>query len=345
MSKSKKWRNGRKKRSVSPEEKERREALRQKCLERQREQKRRDRIEFMKLAVVPACFMLLFIAAMILDIVFDSDFLGRYLLCGWVLAIFIFDSSGIRSFVFRHYPDRLPLAELLKSDDTPNRRMIELCRTVSFLAVWAMLFVRQLQYVWTLVWILSMLTAFGYILFDEKTVLLRESRARKDDLTSASVILLFTSPVLFLFLYRNTFFTPGIGVFVLAFTAVVTGLYLVVAARKISGVRLGELGVFVIGAAAFAFMGVVQVNRAFDFSEPATYTVAVEDMYFYVGKNSSYTIYVENWTGEDGTVSVDVSSNVYHTIAVGDEVIISEHSGALGIRYYVYSGKAESENQ
>lgn len=345
MSKSKKWRNGPKKRPLSQEEKARRAVLRAQRIMRQQEQKRRDRMEFIKTAVVPVLMLLLFIVLFIADVILDTELAAYYFVFGWVLAIFLFDSSGIRSFVFRWYPDRLPLAGLLRSDDTPNRRMIELCRTVSFLMVWAMLFVQQLDFVWTAVWILSMLTAFGYSIFDEKTVLLRESRTRRDDLTSASVTLLFTSPVLFLFLYENTFFKPVIGVFVLVFTAAVTIVYLAAAVRKISGVRLGELGIFVVGAAAFAFVGFVQVNRAFDFSEPERYTVAVEDMYFYVGKNSSYTLYVTDWTGEAGTVAVDVTSDEYHGIEIGDTVVIKEYSGALGLRYYGYNGKTEAENE
>lgn len=84
----------------------------------------------------------------------------------------------------------------------------------------------------------------------------------------------------------------------------------------------GILGIFVAG----------HVNEAFDFSEPETYTLVVEDLAYSRSRRSS--TYECTVTLPDGRqVELEISRSFYNELSVGDKVRVEHGVGALGIEY------------
>lgn len=84
-----------------------------------------------------------------------------------------------------------------------------------------------------------------------------------------------------------------------------------------------------------AFIGVFSaghMNEAFDFSEPKTYTLQVEELTYSRSRRSrDYDCTV---TLPDGrSVDIDISGSLYNELEVGDYVRVEHSVGALGIEY------------
>ena len=98
--------------------------------------------------------------------------------------------------------------------------------------------------------------------------------------------------------------------------------------RRMKGALLAVL--FGAGIAATLLIG--HTNCVFDFAQPETYVLAVEELEeSRSGKTTSYECTV---TLPDGrTLEIDISGRFYHALEVGDEVQVALHPGALGIGY------------
>ncbi len=343
MSKSKKWRNG-KKHTLSPEEKLQRDKLKHQRLKKQRIQKHNDRIEFMKAAIPIVILGLLFIGSMVVDVIFDTDFFVYYCLSLWLIGIIVLDKSGLRSFIFKYYPDRFPFSVILKYDESPIRQVVEVCKTTSLLSVWAIIFIGHCSFIWTAIWIISILTIFFYVIFDDKTVLMHDSIARTDDLTSSSEAILVTSIMQFILCDLNILINTEIVLFTLFFTKLMISIYIIVSKyHKLSKISVKPVLILTIGSIAFSFVAFVRVNEDFDFKKPIEYYVTVDDKHIYGGKHREYTIEVKNWDDESKIINISISSDDYHEINVGDKVVICKSGGALGMEYYYFKGKEDSK--
>lgn len=337
MSKSKKWRNGKKKR-ISSEEKAKRDALKQKRLERQKRESITAKKEFLITAIPVILLGILFVGFIIIDIIFDTGVWFSYCSVLIFAIIFLFDKSGFRSFIFRKLPDKIPFSEMLKNNERKNRRGVEICKTISFLSVWSILFIGYFSFLPTAFWILSTFIVFIYVIFDINTKLSKG----KDDLTASGGVIIFAPIALYIISYQNVAFDLKILYFSAFFTIAVTISYFIAYRfHHKEQFIIRELILLLVGAVVFSFVAFTRVNRDFDFSEPIQHNLIVEDMYYHSGRNSYYSIYVDDWNNENEMLQIEISSDAYHTLNIGDEVIILEFNGALGMEHYAYYGKAD----
>ena len=91
-------------------------------------------------------------------------------------------------------------------------------------------------------------------------------------------------------------------------------------------------------AVAFFFAAVIgvsmvgHVNEVFDFSEPETYVLTVEDLE--ESRHRRRTSYECTVTMPDGTqMELDISRRYYNALEIGGEVQVEISTGALGIEY------------
>lgn len=340
MSKSKKWRNGKKKHTLSPEEKLQRDRLKQQHLEKQRIQKRSERIGFMKAAIPIAILVLLFIGSMTVDFIFHSDFFFYYCMTLWLIGIVVFDKSGLRLLIFKYYPDRFPFSVILKENDPPIRRVVEVCKTASLLSVFLTIIIGNWSFVLTSIWIICILIIFCYILFDDKTPLISET----GDLTSVSIFILIIQFLLIIIGGGNISINKWLVLFILAFTIIVLMIYIFRAKKHfLNQVSAKSAAILVIGSITFSFAAFVRINEDFDFKNPTEYIVTVDDKHIYGGKHRDHTIEVVIPDDKNGEYNISISSEFYREINIGDEVIICKSSGALGMEYYYFKEKVDSE--
>ena len=338
MSKSKKWRNGKKKHTLSPEEKLRNEELKQKRLEKQRIQKKEERISFIKLFLPFLLLALLFIAFMIIDIICDTDYLALYFEVALLIGIILSDNSGLRSIIFKCLPNKFLFSDFLKNTETANRHTVEICKTISFLSIWSVIFLDKWMPVFTLLWIISTLIIFLFSIFDSETSMSKD----KDTFTASGAVILFLPIFSCIFSYRNVLFNTKILCFVAVFTIIMFTAALIawlIYHKKKFIVR--EFIILTVGAIFFSFAAFTRINLDFDFSEPTKHYLTVEDMRYYGGRNRDFIITVNDWNADNKQMDISISSDDYHTLNIGDEVIILEYNGALGMKYRYYYGKAD----
>lgn len=340
MSKSKKWRNGKKSHTLSPEEKLQRDWLKQQHLEKQRIQKRDERIGFMKVAIPIAILGALFIGSMIVDFIFNSDFFFYYCMTLWLIGIIVFDKSGLRCLIFKYYPDKFPFSAILKENDPPARRIVEVCKTASLLSVFLTIIIGNWSFVLTSIWIICVFIIFCYILFDEKTPLISET----GDLTSVSIFILIIQFLLIIIGGGNISINKRLFLFILAFTMIVLLIYIFRAKKLLlNALSAKSLAILVIGSITFSYAAFVRINEDFDFKKPNEYIVTVDDKHIYGGKHRDHTIEVVIPDDKNSEYNISISSDVYREINIGDEVIICKSNGALGMEYYYFKEKVDSE--
>ena len=85
---------------------------------------------------------------------------------------------------------------------------------------------------------------------------------------------------------------------------------------------LGAFGCFVMGG---------QINAVYDFKEPQSYVLEVEELDFSSGKNRSYYCWVT--LPDEREVRLNISQSLYRELDVGDSVRVEHSTGILGIEY------------
>lgn len=106
----------------------------------------------------------------------------------------------------------------------------------------------------------------------------------------------------------------------------VLGLFAEEFKRKRSNLLIVFLAAGVMGSIA-----VGHVNEVFDFSEPETYILNVQDMHHSSGRNDIYECTV---TLPDGRkTDLEVSRSFYNALELGDKILVEHSVGAFGIEY------------
>ena len=117
---------------------------------------------------------------------------------------------------------------------------------------------------------------------------------------------------------------------VLLVSAVLATLVLGIFAEEFRRQKANLLAVFLL-AGAFGMFEAGHFNKELDFSEPEIYTLAVEDLDYTGGKNSSYRCIVTLPDGREA--ALEIKANFYKTLEIGDPVRVEVSTGALGIEY------------
>lgn len=117
---------------------------------------------------------------------------------------------------------------------------------------------------------------------------------------------------------------------VLLISAVLATLVLGIFAEEFRRQKANLLAVFLI-AGAFGMAEAGHFNRELDFSEPEVHTLAVEELDYTGGKNSSYRCTVTLPDGREA--ELEIKADFYKTLEIGDPVRVEVSTGALGIEY------------
>lgn len=72
-------------------------------------------------------------------------------------------------------------------------------------------------------------------------------------------------------------------------------------------------------------------NQVYDFAEPDSYVLEVENLYKSGGKRQDYRCTVTLPDGRE--VSLSISQSLYKTLEIGDEVLVERGDGAFGMEY------------
>jgi len=88
------------------------------------------------------------------------------------------------------------------------------------------------------------------------------------------------------------------------------------------------------GAVSTAFAELRDINIEFDTSREEQYESQVQKMRFSRGRHStSYYLYLDDWTKESRQKKIQVSSNFYRRVSIGDYIDLKQHNGYLGMRW------------
>lgn len=324
---SKRRRKYKRKKQISLEEKERRRQLAEERKERQKLEKKRN----IRDAIAITLGIILFSVILILSAIFNEKLLLIFFIASAVILTLMLDQSGIRSFIFRWYPDRFLFADELKKHD-PNRAVpMQLASTTGWFTFMLMLFSRHI--IFSVIWMICIGVGLYYMLTDERYSL--EKGAKYE----CSMLYLLITPiyVLIMVIYNVRITMPFI-----AFTALFTLIFSIIYAIHIyNGNQIFTRIIYgIIVSAMCASSGFLLINKSLDFSEPHEYRLTVEDKDYSSGRSTTYYIYTQDWDNPSELIDIKVDSDIYHELEIGDSVIIEMHSGSLGAEYYDYTKKA-----
>lgn len=331
---SKRYKKFKMKKPLTEAERERRRILREQREERKIAERKASRRKFLSCLSIALVIIGCFILSVVIDNNYDTDFILYFIFVGAVILIILCDNSGFRSTLFSRLPDKFSFAEVLKRKNVGQCRTQETCKTVSYFAILLYIYANRFAPLLVIIWIICELTAFAYLIFDRDTSI-RPAATPENGLSAAGDIIVITSLAMLMFTMDNIFTNSTLWTFTAIFTVVVTVLYLVCSNDRQDSIA--NIICIALAAGLFAFSGFCAVNRDLDFSEPKKHTAVIEDMNHTSGKNSHYTLYVKDWHGSEDTVSVEVSSDDYRVLNIGDTVTVYEYNGALGMNYYDYS--------
>ncbi|MDE7097645.1 MAG: PRA1 family protein [Ruminococcus sp.] len=320
-------RKHRRKKQLSDEEKEHRRQLAEKRKERQKLEKKRMIAEFSAVTLTG----IIFLAIMILSAIFNPKLLVIFLIAVAVIFILLLDQSGIRSFLFRWYPDKFVFAEELKEHDTKRSVPMQLASTISWYMFMLMLFSHSS--IFSVIWLICVGVGLYYMLTDERYSL--EKGAKYE----CSLLYLLLTPiyVLIMVMYNVRITKPFI-----VFTAVFTVIFSLIYAVCIhNGNKIYTRLIYgIIVSVACASSGFLLINKNLDFSEPHQYRLTVEDKDYSSGRSSTYYIYTQDWKNPDKLLDIKVNRDKYYELEIGDSVIIEAYNGTFNAEHYEYIKKA-----
>ena len=318
-------RTHRRKKQISAEEKERRRQLAEKRKERQKLEKKRMIAEFSAVTLIG----IIFLAIMILSAIFNPKLLVIFLIAVAVIFILLLDQSGIRSFLFRWYPDKFLFADELKEHDTERSVPMQLASTIS----WCTFMLYSQHSIFSIIWLICIGIGLYYMLTTE------EYSFEKGAKYSGSVMFLLITPMLLsVALMYNVRITKPFIVFTVVFTVIFNIIYAVcihngnkIYTRLIYGI---------IVSVACASSGFLLINKNLDFSEPHQYRLTVEDKDYSSGRTTTYYIYTQDWKNPDKLLDIKVNRDRYYELEIGDSVIIEAYNGTFNAEHYEYIKKA-----
>lgn len=323
-----KRKHGKKKR-ITADEKERRQQLAEKRKERKRLEKKRLAVEVIAVMLI----IILFFGLLALSAIFSPLLLLIFYIAVSAAAILLLDQSGIRSCLFCWYPDRFPFADYLKKHDKGRAVPMQLASTISWCMFMLIIFEIGHKYIWTIIWLICIGVGLYYMLMTEEYSL--EKGAKYE---CSAMFLLITPVYLLLQAVRNVRITALFIAFTVIFTVIFSIIY---AVQVYHGNQIFSRIIYgIIVSAMCASSGFLLINKNIDFSEPHGYSLTVEDKDYSGGKSTTYYIYTHDWNNPDELIDIRVNSNTYHSLEIGDSVIIETHSGSLGMEHYEYIEKA-----
>ncbi len=323
MKKKKHKRRYRRKKLIPEEERERRRILAEERKERKKREKWRIVAEATAITLIIIIFFTLFITFAILS---EKLFL-TFLKVASVITIILFDESGIRSYIFRKYPDNFIFAEKLKGHDANRATMMQIASTVNWLMFDIMLFSESRIY--PVIWLISVIVGIYYMFTREEYSL--EKGAKYEG--TAIFLIITPSFVLWKLLY-NVRITRGYIVFIGIFTVVSVIIYGIIVDngnRRYTRIIYGIIVLALVSSSGF-----MVINKYIDFSEPQEHEVVIEEKDYTSGRSRSYYIYVEDWTNPNRQIDVHIDYDTYHELEEGDEVTVVSYKGALGAEHYTY---------
>lgn len=311
------------KKQISADEKERRQKLAEKRKERQKREKKRN----IRDAIAFIAGLILLSVVFILCAIFSEKLLIIFFVVISALAILLFDQSGIRSLIFRWYPDRFPFSDELKKHDHERTLPMQLASTTGWCMFIFMLLSRNR--IFSVIWLICIITGLYYMLTDERYSL--EKGAKYE--CSLLYLLLTPTYVLLMLIYNVRITMPFI-----AFTVIFTVIYNIVYAVNIThgNQKYSRIIYGIIVASFCASSGFLLINKTLDFSEPHEYTLSVEEKDSSRGKSTRYYIYTQDWNNSGELIDITVNSDIYHSLEIGDSVVIETSKGSLGAEYYEY---------
>lgn len=325
---SKHRRKYKRKKQISLEEKERRRQLAEERKERQKLEKKRN----IRDAIAITLGIILFFVILILSAIFNEKLLLIFFIASAVILTLLLDQSGIRSFIFRWYPDRFLFADYLKKHDAERAVPMQLASTASWYMFMIMLLFSR-RSIFSVIWLICIGVGLYYMLTDERYSL--EKGAKYE----CSMLYLLITPiyVLIMVIYNVRITMPFI-----AFTVVFIVVFNIVYAIGINHGNQNYSRIFygIIVSAMCASSGFLLINKNLDFSEPHEYRLTVEDKDYSSGRSTTYYIYTQDWDNPSELIDIKVNSDIYHELEIGDSVIIETHSGSLKAEHYNYKQKA-----
>lgn len=320
------------KKPLTEAERERRRILREKHEELKITKIKESRRKFFSYLSLALILTGSFAATITFDVKHNTDLTILLIAVNCSAGFIAFDNSGIRTAVFSRLPDKFPFANELKRKNKGQCKAVELCKTLSY---FSLLFYPIIPALFAIVWIICEITAFLHLIFDKDTCI-RPPETPHNGLSAAGDTIIITSGIMLLFQMDNIFINNCLIAFTLIFTISAAVLFIL---RGSGYDAKSDVIILILGAEFFSFAGFCAVNKDLDFSEPQKYIAVIEDMNHTSGKNNHYKIYVNDWKGSGDTVSIEVNSDDFRNLEIGDTVIVYEYNGALGMNYYDYSAK------
>lgn len=316
-------------RKITPEEKERRRKLAEKRKERQKLEKRKLTAELITVIFIG----IIFLGIIILSAIFRPEILLIFFIVISVIAIIIFDQSGLRGLIFMKYPDNFIFSDFLKSQDPERSVPMQIAGTLNWITFILLIIGVKYEYIWALIWLLSIGVGLYYMLTTDSYSL--EKGAKYE---CSAMFLLVTPSFLLMALISNVRIKPYFIAFVIIFVVIYNIIY---AVRVNQGNQKYSRIIYGIIVTVFcASSGLLAVNKYIDFSEPKSLILEIKDKESYTGKNSTYYIYVQDWSNPAELIDIKVSSDTYHSLETGDRAVIEVYSGSLSMEYYEYKEKA-----
>lgn len=319
-------RKHRRKKQISADEKERRQQLAKKRKERQKREKQQMIAE----ATIITIIGIIFLTVIILSVIFNPKLLLIFFIIISALAIILFDQSGIRSFLFRWYPDSFIFADELKSHDTDRALPMQLASTTGWAMFMLMLFIHNR--IFSVIWLICVVVGLYYMF-------IREEYSLDDGEYNGSVLFILITPM---FLFLREIANIRITSAFIAFTVIFTVVYSIAYAFRVhNGNQSYKRIIWGIIIVAFcSSTGFMLINRNINFAEPHEYRLTIEDKDYSGGKSTTYYIYTQDWNNPSELINIAVDSDTYHSLEIGDRVIIETYSGSLGMEHYEYKKKA-----
>jgi len=298
--------------------------------EARRKRKERQKLEHIRANREFAVGLPLFIVGIILYFWLMIFHINSFLIYFSILAVLfvtLCDKSGIRSFLFRHYPDSFPWADTLKAEYPERSLSMESASTISGYLFILLIGVQKLSVLWSIFYIICIGIGFYHVVFRHHEYQFDRTSSKSN--TDSTLFLI--SPILLgMFLdFRNVRWTKFLIIFV------ISGFILMMILALIhSDTEIGHAFITATLFGFFLYTGFCMINQHFDFSEPVNYACTVENKTYHSGKTSSHDIDVTDWKNPDDTIDIQISKNQYDALEIGDTVTVSVYQGALHMEHY-----------
>lgn len=155
--------NYRRRKPLSVDELERRKKLQEERIFRK---KREKKLFWCKAAVIVVAVVLWLMGMFLIDSYGGGYAMLVYVAIVGIIVVLMTDRCGLRSTLFKYYPDRFLFAENLKKKDTGRCFFMELARTVCYFSMCLIVLWQSLSAIGAVLCIVSMIIGYFYIITD-----------------------------------------------------------------------------------------------------------------------------------------------------------------------------------